>query len=1309
MYSSSSAEGTGNEDDVDGPAAVAAAAEGPSSPEPPSISCCCGFRASRRILALRGQRLPHPPAVNLDGCGNIEDLLMAGAVIIDDSAASIAGLEDNDRTVSNDSLSEWRSCEHVENGNPSTSPPFWDSDGEDDDPGPRPSDLFGRYTWKIENFSKEKKREMKSEPFEAGGYKWYILIYPQGCDVSNHLSLFLCVANHEKLLPGWSYFAQFTIAVGNLDPKKVKYSDTLHRFWKKEHDWGWKKFMELSKIQDGFLVDDVLEIIAQVQVISSHQLITKQFITVISCVFGYWREKADRPFRCLDRPYRRELIRVYMTNIEQICRRFVQERRRKLIRLIDDETRWSSFRAFWFAIDPTTKHRMSREKSDIILKIVVKHFFAEKDVTSTLVMDALYTGLKAIEGRSNSKKGAVALTDLEELPAPMVHVDMDMFVLAGDFITLLERAASEPLSRQSVSPKDDKCPQSRAKDGGTGEVNKVSIEREERRLTELGQKILETFVLSHIFSGIEVAYQEAVALKRQEELIREEELLENETKGKRAGATEKDKRAKKKQAKQKKNNRKVRDKEREEKFDSNFLERDENGSSNHDREDSKQAGQLSAEVDNSGEGASDVSDNLSGSIETWNDDSTVEVETLISSVTATVNSIRGKINNLLDSTSHITPNRGRSRRNRGISSIIISRYEDDLPSSSCSDRNISLCGPAPRRDQETALLTLKDRLRELGQRLHEITHTLFHIKEIEGRELLKAHLEKKAAAEAAAGSSSPSSSDSLKKKTQVQKVPQQSLVTINDADINAPPPKAVPVAISNDSNGALPATANSTINTKSVPIVSPAPSKLEAALCEEHVSSSSQQIDQAALIPLILPLVDKVNPIPTESPIPQVDTVKATPARPKSPLPQVDTVKAIEAPPKSSASQLDKVANIPAAPESPVPQVDKVALHNSVSRQIPSSSILKAREDTVSERAAVTSAPETPKLTSRPTSAPLFQAPRSTLPPTPSVQVSPLLSRSLTVSEQPSNEPSPSAPVNVIQTYRNAILGKGSLATTPANLEQPTSTIGLSTAVSQPWPAYPLATSVMVPPLERNDQLPSKQGFMFGPSKAEALDNWHSWKGSNGVNRHMWKDDVPNLQIINCDAHVHPWKDIPYEQVSCSGTEQGRLGGLQSRQFQRDIPASFVPRQQQGPVGEEFPHIDIINDLLDEEQSSADVAVSPLHEYHTFGLPFSSGGNMADPEAASVRFDLTGHYYDEDHRRAHDTQNVLHRLDAYSNGRLDSVAPKPWPYSYQNPTVNLGTDSNLFPQRVGFFTNLASGRVNGEYPDYLYRRANGQW
>ena len=74
--------------------------------------------------------------------------------------------------------------------------------------------------------------------------------------MSNHLSLFLCVADYDKLLPGWSHFAQFTIAVVNKDPKKSKYSDTLHRFCKKEHDWGWKKFMELTKVLDGFTVAD---------------------------------------------------------------------------------------------------------------------------------------------------------------------------------------------------------------------------------------------------------------------------------------------------------------------------------------------------------------------------------------------------------------------------------------------------------------------------------------------------------------------------------------------------------------------------------------------------------------------------------------------------------------------------------------------------------------------------------------------------------------------------------------------------------------------------------------------------------------------------------------------------------------------------------------------------------------------------------------------------------------------------------------------------------------------------------------------
>ncbi|KAE8702897.1 inhibitor of trypsin and hageman factor [Hibiscus syriacus] len=301
--------------------------------------------------------------------------------------------------------------------------------------------------------------------------------------------------------------------------------------------------MELSKVYDGFIESDTLIIKAQVQVI---------------------KEKADRPFRCLDCQYRRELVRVYLTNVEQICCRFLDERRQMIGKLIEDKARWSSFCAFWLGIDQNSRHRMSREKTDVILKVVVKHFFIEKEVTSTLVMDSLYSGLKALEGQSKSKKAKSKLLGAEEIPAPIARVEKDMFLLVDDVLLLLERVALEPLP-----PKDEKGPQNRTKDENSGEdLNKDSIEHDERRLTELGRRTVEIFVLAHIFSNkIEVAYQEAIALKRQEELIREEAawLAESEQKAKQ-GASEKEKKSKKKQAKQKRNNRKSKDKGREKAF-----------------------------------------------------------------------------------------------------------------------------------------------------------------------------------------------------------------------------------------------------------------------------------------------------------------------------------------------------------------------------------------------------------------------------------------------------------------------------------------------------------------------------------------------------------------------------------------------------------------------------------------------------------------------------------------------------------------------------------------------------------------------
>ncbi|XP_073127678.1 TNF receptor-associated factor homolog 1a-like [Henckelia pumila] len=398
---------------------------------------------------------------------------------------------------SGDALVELKSSEHIEDGTPSTSPPYWDSD--DDDRGPKPSELYGKYTWKIYKFSQVGARELRSNAFEVGGYKWYILIYPQGFDGSNHLSLFLCVANHDKLLPGWSHFAQFTIAVVNKDPKKSKYSDTVHRFWNMEHDWGWKKFMELSKLMDGFTDTDTLVIKAQVQVI---------------------RDRADNLFRCLDTQYRRELIRVYLTNVEVICRHFTEKCRGKFMNLIEDKARWSSFRAFWLGMDQSSRCYMSREKTDAILKAIVKHFFIEKEVTSTLVMDAMYTGLKALKAHVKGKKIEGKYFEMEDSTVTFIRIEEETLALVDDLLPLLEKAALE------TSPsKDENGPQDHTKDVAAGkEFNKDSVEHDERRLTVLGCQTIEIFLLAHIFSKIEVTYQEAVSLKRKDELIREEDV-----------------------------------------------------------------------------------------------------------------------------------------------------------------------------------------------------------------------------------------------------------------------------------------------------------------------------------------------------------------------------------------------------------------------------------------------------------------------------------------------------------------------------------------------------------------------------------------------------------------------------------------------------------------------------------------------------------------------------------------------------------------------------------------------------------------
>ncbi|KAK3190271.1 hypothetical protein Dsin_029832 [Dipteronia sinensis] len=1121
---------------------------------------------------------------------------------------SVEGISSGQRCQSGEALAEWRSSEQVENGTPSTSPPYWDTD-DDDDGWPKPSELYGKYTWKIEKFSQISKRELRSNAFEVGGYKWYILIYPQGCDVCNHLSLFLCVANHDKLLPGGSHFAQFTIAVVNRDPKKSKYSDTLHRFWKKDHDWGWKKFMELSKVSDGFKDGDTLIIKAQLQVI---------------------REKAYRPFRCLDCQYRRELVRVYLTNVEQICRSFVEERRGKLVRLIEDKARWSSFCGFWLGIDQKARRRMSREKTDVILKVVVKHFFIENEVTSTLVMDSLYSGLKALEGQFKGKKGRTKLLDAEDTPAPIVHVDNDMFVLVDDVLLLLERAALEPLP-----PKDEKGPQNRTKDGSSGEdFNKDSIKRDERRLTELGRRTVEIFVLAHIFSNkIEVSYQEAVALKRQEELIREEEaawLAESEQKAKR-GAAEKEKKLKKKQAKQKRNNRKGKDKKRDERPSATLQEKNQEESLGDKNEESiVEDAQPVLEKPEMLEDVSDVSDSMDGVAEVLQPDS----EDRDASPA-----------NWDTDTSEVNPPTEAS--SSGICSL------SSVPNGMAEKRSPSLMDDSSSTCSTDSVPSVVMNGPYKGN----------------------------------------SFTNYQNKKSSSRGKNQQGKATYDGSWANE-----------TDDQSSRPATdagENNDISESSKAGESESESVVSSH--QDGMKWHEQHVGNKEVLSLQKKLSIK-GPVDAERPKEKTSSVSSSPRSPPRDLQSTVQLKSESRSTANADPDLHRKAS-----SNGQQQTDKGAASGTSSQptMVLKSEILKAATPKPTEKLMEQQVPSM----SRPSSAPLVPGPRPIAPVVSMVHTTPLLARSVSAAGRLGPDLSPATHSYVPQSYRNAKIGNpvGSSSAGVSHSNSPSLGVNPSPAYSH-QPALVSAPMFLSQSSERNDPNLVQSSFPFGMVTRDVLQNGHQWMESSQMDTNRIMHHDPSL--VNDIQNLDLYKSLP------SGSRE---------HFSNEFPACTSGRQNQGVMADDFPHLDIINDLLDDEHGvgmatrastvfqSHSNGPQMLNRQFSFPCDMNISGDMG-PSAASCRFERTRSYQEDGFQRGYSSSgshfespreyvpqaSPLH----YSNGQMDGMVPTLWQMGGTDLSL-LGSVRNpegeSYPYFPSEYSNLACG-VNGYT---VFRPSNG--
>ncbi|CAH2060983.1 unnamed protein product [Thlaspi arvense] len=157
--------------------------------------------------------------------------------------------------------------------------------------GARKSDAhMGKFTWKIENFTRLKdllkKRKItglciKSKRFQIGNRDCRLIVYPRGqSQPPCHLSVFLEVTD-SRSSSDWSCFVSHRLSVVNqrLEEKSVT-KESQNRYSKAAKDWGWREFVTLTSLFDqdsGFLVQDTVVFSAEVLILKETS-VTKNYV-----------------------------------------------------------------------------------------------------------------------------------------------------------------------------------------------------------------------------------------------------------------------------------------------------------------------------------------------------------------------------------------------------------------------------------------------------------------------------------------------------------------------------------------------------------------------------------------------------------------------------------------------------------------------------------------------------------------------------------------------------------------------------------------------------------------------------------------------------------------------------------------------------------------------------------------------------------------------------------------------------------------------------------------------------------------------
>ncbi|WVY96079.1 hypothetical protein V8G54_028230 [Vigna mungo] len=350
-------------------------------------------------------------------------------------------------------------------------------------------------------------------------------------------------------------------------------------------------------------------------------------------------------------------------------------------------------------------------------------------------------------------------------------------------------------------------------------------------------------------------------------------------------------------------------------------------------------------------------------------------------------------------------------------------------------------------------------------------------------------------------------------------------------------------------------------------------------------------------------------------------------------------------------------------------------------------------------------------MMSRPSSAPLVPGgPRPAAAVVSMVQTAPLLARSVSATGRLGPDPSPATHSYVPQSYRNAMMGNPAVSTA-ASLPHCSSSSGVNSTPGYSQPQLVSSPLFLSRSSDKLDSNASQSGVPFSVISRDVLQNGPNWIDSSHreASRNLHYEPPSRLNDVqNLDLYK------PVDSRS--------LGNLSS-----EFPACTSRRQNQGGLVDEFPHLDIINDLLDEEHvtGKAAKASSAFHSLNDgpqllnrqFTFPGDLGTNDdLGSSTSSCRFERSRSYQDARFQQGYSSSGGRHfdmqpdylpqtasTLSSYGNGKVDGLTPNQWQVAGSDLSyLGMRNTENSYSYYQDY-PNMACG-VNGYT---VFRPSNG--